>query len=66
MAYGDLKHALELSCSLERDGAHVQAPMILGNPSALTLFERGPSSLVAVMIVLGAGVLVSTIDLVMR
>jgi uncharacterized membrane protein len=37
-----------------------------GNPPALTLFQRDPASFATIVIVLGAGLLVSTIDLVMR
>jgi hypothetical protein len=37
-----------------------------GNPPALTLFERDPVSFLVVIITLGAGILVSTIDLVLR
>jgi hypothetical protein len=38
----------------------------VGNPPALTLFQRDTVSFVTVIIVLGAGLLAATIDLVMR
>ncbi|MHB1087864.1 MAG: hypothetical protein ACYC19_03755 [Acidimicrobiales bacterium] len=37
-----------------------------GNPPALTLFERDPVSFVTVSIILGAGLLVATADLIVR
>ena len=47
-------------------GVTINGHTYLGNPPALTLFERDPASFVTVIIVLGAGLLASTIDLVMR
>ena len=38
----------------------------VGNPPALTLFQRDTVSFVTVIIVLGAGLLAATVDLVMR
>jgi uncharacterized membrane protein YhaH (DUF805 family) len=47
-------------------GATINGHTYLGNPPALTLFERDPVSFVTVTVVLGAGLLVSTADLVTR
>jgi hypothetical protein len=47
-------------------GVTINGHTYLGNPPALTLYERDPVSFVTVIIVLGAGLLVSIIDVVMR
>jgi hypothetical protein len=47
-------------------GVTINGNTYVGNPPSLTLFQRDPVSFVTVVVVLFAGLLAATIDLVMR